>query len=88
LALRQRVYKEEHDLSAKLRQIAYRLGFLKAGPRDVIDIYTLTLKQILADLPPAKTQVYIEEGRLMVLELMGYLVSYYRSSAVGYFSDY
>jgi DNA-binding response OmpR family regulator len=88
LALRQRVYKEEHNLSAKLRQIAYRLGFLKAGPRDVIDIYTLTLKQILADLPPAKTQVYIEEGRLMVLELMGYLVSYYRSSAVGYFSDY
>jgi hypothetical protein len=30
-----------------------------------------------------RMQAYVEEGRLLVLELMGYLVSYYRAYALG-----
>ena len=59
------------------------MGFLKAGPRDVIDIHTLTLRKKNEKATQAKAQAYVAEGRLMVLELMGYLTSYYRKYYIG-----
>lgn len=82
LALDERAYKVEYDLSGELRLIANRLGFLKAGPRDVVEIHSSVLKQKSSENNPQKDQAYLEEGRLLVLELMGYLVSYYRYYAL------
>ena len=79
LALERRAYKVEHNISAELRSLAERVGFLKAGPRDVVEIHTTALKEKSSEAATQKVQGYIEEGRLMVLELMGYLVSYYRN---------
>jgi DNA-binding response OmpR family regulator len=79
LALEQRGYKVEHDISEKLRSMAERMGFLKAGPRDVVEIHTTALKGKSSNTAVEKMQAYVEEGRLIVLELMGYLVSYYRN---------
>jgi DNA-binding NarL/FixJ family response regulator len=79
LALEQRAYRVEHDVSGELRSISARLGFLRAGPRDVVEIHSYALKGKTREVAPAKAQAYVEEGRLMVLELMGYLVSYYRN---------
>lgn len=83
LAFEQRIHKVEHNISGKLNAMGERLGFLKAGPRDVVDIYTSTLKGKTEDAPDAKAQAYAEEGRMMVLELMGHLVSYYRKYSMG-----
>jgi DNA-binding NarL/FixJ family response regulator len=83
LALEEQAYKVEHNLSDRLRTLADKLGFLKASPRDVVDIHTTTLRQKNQDVTLAKAQAYVSEGRLMVLELMGYLVSFYRKYYIG-----
>jgi PAS domain S-box-containing protein len=79
LALEQRAYKVEHNISEQLRSLAERLGLLRAGPRDIVEIHSNTLKGQTKVVTPQKAQAYVEEGRLMVLELMGYLASYYRN---------
>jgi DNA-binding response OmpR family regulator len=84
LALEQRTYKVENRVSESLRTFAEQLGFLKAGPRDVVEIHRTGLKKKTDESPTLqRAQAYLEEGRLMVLELMGYLVSYYRSFSMG-----
>lgn len=83
LALDQRAYKIDHNTSEGLRILADKLGFLKASPRDVIDLHTTTLREKNQDVTLAKAQAYVSEGRLMVLELMGYLVSFYRKYYIG-----
>ncbi|MEG3436976.1 response regulator [Pannus brasiliensis CCIBt3594] len=83
LALEERSYKVEYNLSDRSRSIADKLGFLKASPRDVIDIHTTTLRNKSRDVPLARAQAYVVEGRLLVLELMGYLTSFYRKYYIG-----
>ncbi|MBE9042708.1 response regulator [Oscillatoriales cyanobacterium LEGE 11467] len=77
-ALEQRTYRVSHPISEGLRGMAEQLGFLKASPRDIIELHTQAIKHKIADVPSPKAQAYIEEARIMVLELMGFLVSYYR----------
>ena len=59
--------------------MAEELGLLKAGPRDVVEIHSTALKEKRHKVTPQKAQAYAEEGRLMALQLMGHLVSYYRN---------
>jgi CheY-like chemotaxis protein len=83
LALEERAYRVDHNRVETLRSLAEKLGFLKATPRDVVAIHTQSLKIKNKNVLPAKSQAYIAEGRLMVLELMGYLTSYYRKYYIG-----
>ena len=83
MALEQRAYKVDHEVSDKLRALVERLGFLKAGPRDVVDIHSSALRKKVEAATPQMAQVYLEEGRVRVLECMGYLVSYYRMRSLG-----
>jgi len=83
LALEQRAFRVDHNLSEKLRLLADKLGFLKASPRDVVDLHSTTLKEKNRNINLAKAQAYVVEGRLMVLELMGYLTSFYRKYYIG-----
>jgi len=79
LALEQQGYRVEHDISGKLRTIAEQLRFLKAGARDVVEIHSSALRSKTDAVSHTKAQGYAEEGRVMVLELMGQLVSCYRT---------
>jgi DNA-binding response OmpR family regulator len=79
LALEQRTYKVDHRLSDALRSLADEIGFLHAGPRDVVELHTAALKGRLAGASPQKAQAYVDEAHVMVLELMGDLVAYYRN---------
>ncbi len=83
LALEQRGFKVTHPLGERLRALGDRLGFLHAGPRDVVAVYSTALKARAAGAAPARTAAYVDEGRLLALELMGNLVTYYRLRAVG-----
>jgi hypothetical protein len=74
-------YKVEYNISDNLRAMADRLGNARAGPRDVIDLHMAALQRTTASMSPPQAQVYAEEGRLLVLELMGYLAAFYRSRA-------
>lgn len=78
LALNQRVYKVDHRISEKLRAMSKQLGQLRAGPRDVVEIHSAALKDKLVDAYSPRKQALIEEGHLLLVELMGYLTTYYR----------
>ena len=84
LALQQRAYKVEHNISEGLRSLSDEIGFLNGGPRDVVEIHGTALRIQTKEVTSQKSQAYAEEGRLMVLELMGYLASYYRNYASGF----
>ena len=81
LAIEEQAYKIEHNISYAIRSLADQLGFLRAGPRDVVEIHTSALKIKSNGAAFKKARAYTEEGRLMVLELMGYLATYYRVRA-------
>ena len=84
LALEQKIYKVKHDISGRLGAMAETLGFYKAGPRDVVDIHTTALKAKTRETATVeKKRAYTGEGWIMVLELMGHLVSFYRNRAQG-----
>jgi response regulator RpfG family c-di-GMP phosphodiesterase len=82
-ALEQRTYKVDRPVSDALRRLADRLGALRAGPRDVIELHTFGMRRRLASVTTEQADAYAEEGRLLVLELMGHLVSYYRGYSLG-----
>jgi DNA-binding NarL/FixJ family response regulator len=82
-ALEQRAYKTESDPTApQLRALAEQLGSARAGPADVIEVYTSALRAKLAASPGPKAEAYMQEGRAMALGLMGYLAAYYRAYCV------
>jgi DNA-binding NarL/FixJ family response regulator len=83
LCLEEKAYKVEHNISDKLRVLADKLGFLKASPRDVVEIHTTSIRKKNQEVTLAKAQAYVSEGRLLILELMGYLVSFYRKYYIG-----
>jgi len=82
-AVEKRIYKIKEPLSDDLRNLADSLGFLKAGPRDLIEIHTSVIEKEYKQIPRQKAQAYVEEGRIILLELMGYLVMFYRNYYAG-----
>ncbi len=83
LSMEQRSHKVDYDIPDKLHSIAQELGYLKAGPRDIIEIHSMALRKKTLTANPIKTEAYAVEGRVMALEFMGHLVSYYRTRAIG-----
>ncbi len=71
----------ERYMTETLRVISQQLGLLKAGPKDVVEIHVTALKHKLHEIKQDKMHLYIERSRLLALDFMGYLVSYYRSYA-------
>ncbi|PZD74252.1 Regulatory protein LuxO [Acaryochloris thomasi RCC1774] len=82
LALEKRMFQLGSSLSDQLQAVAENLAFYQVGPRDVIEIHTAAVQTKTADSPSEKTTAYLEESRFLVLELMGYLVAYYRRYCV------
>jgi PAS domain S-box-containing protein len=82
-ALAQRMYNINYRLPEQLRGLSEQLSFLGAGPRDVIVLHTNALRRKVAEVPSERAQAYLEESRLLVLELMGSLVASYRLYAQG-----
>ncbi|MCA9472475.1 MAG: response regulator [Nitrospirales bacterium] len=77
-ALEEQKYKTESQVSSNLNRIAQRLGTLHAGPRDVVNVYRAALQELTTSSQPEKARAYVEEGRMLVLRLMGEVLSYYR----------
>lgn len=83
LAIEQRAYRVTHDISGGVRSLAQEMGKIRAMPRDVLDIFTAAMRNKSQELTIQKMQARIQEGRIILLELMGYLVTYYRNYALG-----
>lgn len=78
-ALEHRFHKETVGWSEALRDLSDKLGYLRAGPRDAIEVHTRAVRALVANATAARANAYVEESRLVLLELMGNLVSHYRT---------
>jgi len=83
LRIDEQLYKGEQKSSQSLQELAERLGFLRASPRDVVEIHAKALESETVGVTGMLEDAYIEEGRLLLLEIMGWLASYYRNYALG-----
>jgi PAS domain S-box-containing protein len=83
LALRERVLRVEKEVSTGLRALASRLCFLRAGPRDVIELHYRALQARTRPEESVRARGYLEVGRQTVLECMGSLVAAYRHASAG-----
>lgn len=65
-------------LGEHLRRLASAAADLRAGPRDIVELHTVTMKQREAEHGPERMKLYLAEGRVRLLEVMGHLVTSYR----------
>lgn len=68
---------ESGDLA---KAFASELGELHAGPKDVIEIHTAAVKHAVENASKAKEQAITEEARILLVQVMGFLVMHYRSA--------
>ena len=81
-SIEKQVYKITPPTDISLSDLAEQLGRLQAKPRDVVELHMIALQnqQKVNTMPQ---QLYVDEGRLLLLELMGLLASYYQNHAMG-----
>jgi len=80
LAVENLALKAGNPVSDQLRALAEDLGYLQAGARDVAELHSETLTRKSKHVPAMKAKAMVEEGRFLVLELMGNLLSFYRKN--------
>lgn len=64
--------------TALMTAIITELGDLGASPRDLIDLHVKALTIQTERVLDVRARAYIIEGRLLALEMMGFLVDFYR----------
>lgn len=77
------LYGEKKSLEEKKRAFVNRLGFFQASPKDLIDIHSWVLERFVEETVEERFLLYVNEGRILLVEIMGYLVSYYRKYCSG-----
>ena len=64
-------------------RLARRAGELGAGPRDLVEIHQAAMQAQARELGALRMKLYVAEGRVSLLELMGHLASHYRDALPG-----
>ena len=73
----QQIFLGEGDLKLTLNRMADEIGFLRGSARDVVQLHSKSLSRLKhAGISSPSLSL---EGRFLVLELMGNLVTYYRA---------
>ncbi|MBX0326736.1 PAS domain-containing protein [Oscillochloris sp. ZM17-4] len=81
-AIEARSFDTAPNIQVSARALAVRLGEQHAVARDVVEIHLAALRSRSIDASPSRQQAYLEDGRVLALQLMGYLVTYYRDGVV------
>ncbi len=81
LVMDQKTYKVDHNISELLRDLASRIGFLRGGPRDVIELHSTAVRNKTRDVGKQRAKAYFSEGKFMAFGLLGHLASFYRNRA-------
>ncbi|MFO7803650.1 MAG: MEDS domain-containing protein [Desulfovermiculus sp.] len=83
LALEKSVYKIDQGLPKQLKEMAETFGHFQAGPKDLVQVYIQALQAVTQGKNPKMTRAYTHEGRLLLVELMGYLAAFYFHHCLG-----
>lgn len=71
------------DIVDELNSFADRLGMLGAGPRDIVDLHKEAVIDGQQRHSPARAKPFVEEGRIVMCQVLGFLASYYRTLSWG-----
>lgn len=82
-AVRRVMYRDEPHTGPRVRAYATELAGLRAGPREVTEIHSSVLRRKIEDGTDVSNNLVQTEGRLLLVEVMGYLLSEYRTRALG-----
>lgn len=77
-AVEQVLYRVRRPTDESIRDLARRIGELRAGPRDVVEVHSAAIKAREQEAGPQRMRLYSAEGQVRLLELMGHLVTFYR----------
>jgi DNA-binding NarL/FixJ family response regulator len=81
IALEESMYRDAQQVPERLRALAHRLGEERVGPRDVVEMHTAAVGMRLRSGEIGRVQGYVEEGKMLLLELMGDVMAVYRAYA-------
>ncbi len=76
------VFGTNASSASPIRDLAAQLARCFAGPGDVVDVHTAALSTRTAGATRARALAYVSEGRLLLLELMGRVLTVYRSGSL------
>ena len=79
LAVDERMYRVDHQLSERLRMMAEELGFMKCDPTDLIDLHCCVYNKKKMEISGKKEGLYTDEARILLIRLMGEIIKYYRN---------
>ncbi|MFP4379081.1 MAG: MASE3 domain-containing protein [Candidatus Sumerlaeia bacterium] len=80
LSIDQKTYKVNHNVSELLLELAENFGQMQADPRDLIVMHGNALRNLSRNMESReKLNAYLDESRMLLLELMGHLANFYRS---------
>jgi DNA-binding NarL/FixJ family response regulator len=82
-AVEQVLQRRPVQLEQTVQKLAGAAAELRAGPRDIIEVHAAAMKLREAEHGPQRMKIYLAEGRVKLLELMGYLVTFYRDRWLG-----
>ncbi len=82
-AVEQILERRPVPLEQQMQRLAGTAAELRAGPRDVVELHATAMKQREAEHGPQRMKLYVAEGRVRLLELMGHLVTFYRDRWLG-----
>ena len=76
--MEQILHGSHETLEQRLQRLANAAAELRAEQRNVVELHAAAMKQREAEHGPEHVELYLAEGRLRLLEVMGYLVTFYR----------
>ena len=81
-AVKQRFLKLPGDYHKEVADLAQEMGIAGAGARDVVNLHRQVLAKKTTELSTRQFAGYTAEGRLLLVELLGYLLSHYQQEAL------
>lgn len=82
MAVDERAFQVDHEVRQKRARLATRLGALGADANDIVNIHLRFIEDRSPQFKPQAKLAYINEGRVMMLGILGDLVGYYRRHAL------
>ncbi len=82
-AVERQVMRSDRQVETRLKEMARRMSRLRVAPRDLVDVHVAALRGKSKAGAPQRSKAISDEGRIVLLELMGYLASEYRVFAIG-----
>lgn len=78
-ALEELSHRTDNSYRDSVAEFADSIGMLNLGPRDIINIHKEVILRKAQAANQAKLRAYISEGRLLLVQLMGHVLTFYRS---------